>query len=211
MNERSGEIIHILSKFGKSILFITISGLGVHLSVLLIDYFLIKKPLYLNLENNFVGSAFSYPMIPVIAAYLIFSLITLNLWQKMKQAVLTARETELRHEKQRMMLDILQNITGILGQYITAHNSEIQMWITEMKSKNKQPPKVIVNSSKKISEALGALSEIAFLTGKSGISLPGGNNIQDIKDIELLLKKKITMIDDESVVSEILRNLGKVH
>lgn len=109
------------------------------------------------------------------------------------------------------MLDILQNITGILGQYITAHNSEIQMWIAEMKNKNKQPPKVVEDSTKKISEALGALSEIAFLTGKSGTSSPGGYTIQDIKDIEIVLKTKITKTDDESIVSEILHSLGKIH
>ena len=211
MKERSTEIIHILSKFGTSIFIITISGLGVHLAVMLIDYFLIKKPLYINLENNFFGSTFSYPMLPVIIAYFIFSLIIFNLWQKMKQAVLAARESELRHEKQVVMLDMLQNITGILGQYITTHNSEIQMWIADMKMKNKQPPRAVEDASRKISEALGALSEIAFLAGKSGPAKPDGNSIQDIRDIELLIKKKLTQIDDTSVVSEIMSNFDKVH
>ncbi len=211
MKERSSEIIHVLTKFGKSIVVIVFIGIGVHLSVMLIDYFLIKKPLYLNLENNFVGSAFSYPMIPIIIAYFIFTLITFNLWQKMKQALIMARENDLRHEKQRVMLETLQKITGILGQHITAHNSEIQRWIADTKMKNRQPPKAVETSSRKIAEALGALSEMAFMAGQDGTALPDLEKIHDMKDIEVVLRRKISQAEDTVTASEILRTTGKIH
>jgi len=211
MKERRSEIIHIVSRFGKSIILIVICGLGVHLSVMLIDLFIVRKPLYLNLENEFIDSAFSYAMIPVIMAYLVFSLLVYLLWQKMRQAVVAARETELRHEKQKMMLDTLQKIVAILGEHITAHNSEIQMWIADVKMKKKQPPRDIENASRKIAAALGALSEIAFLSGQTGTWLAGNNTIRDMKDIEVLLKNKIRDADEASAAAETVRIAGRSH
>ncbi len=210
MKERSGEIISVISKFGKSIFLVCSGVLTIHLSVLLVDYFIIRKPLVINLENDFVGSAFSYPMIPIIMAYLVFSLAILYLWSRMKHAVLTARESERRHEKQKMLLGVLQDVTAILGQHITAHNSEIQSWLADMKMKKRQPPKAVEDSSRKISEVLGALSEIAFLAGADP-SLPDDRSIRDIQDIELLLKKRIAGMDDDAAASEIIRNAGKIH
>ncbi|HOD14569.1 MAG TPA: hypothetical protein PK307_04005 [Spirochaetota bacterium] len=210
MKERSGEIINIISKFGKS-MFLVFSGvLTIHLSALLVDYFLIRKPLVINLEKDFVGSAFSYPMIPIIVAYFIFSLAILYLWNKMKKAVLAARESERRHEKQKILLGVLKDITGLLGQHITTHNSEIQRWLVDTKMKKKQPPKAVEDSSRKISEVLGALTEIAFLAG-AGPSSPDDRTIHDIRDIEILLKKRISGMEDDTAASEIIRNIGKVH
>jgi hypothetical protein len=210
MRARSGELIHILSKFGKSIFLILLSVLAIHLSVLLIDYFIIKKPLVINMKNDFIGTAFSYPMIPIIMAYVIFSIISSYMWHKMKRAILTARETERRTEKQAILIGMLQNITGILGEHITTHNSEIQRWIADMKMKNRQPPKAVEESSRKISEVLGALSEIAFLSGKE-ISSPDDRAIRNMQDIELLLKKRITEKNLAATASEILQDAGKIH
>jgi len=211
MRERTSEIIHIVTQFGKSIIIIMVIGLGVHLSVMLIDLLVINKPLYFNLESNFIDSAFSSPMVPIIAAYLVFSLLLYLLWQKMRQAVITARETEMRHEKQRMMLDTLQKTVAILGEHITAHNSEIQMWIADIKMKKKQPPRAVEESSRRISAALGALSEIAFLSGQTGAGMSGAGAVKDMKDIESLLKNKIREADVMGAAAEITRSAGKTH
>jgi len=139
-------------------------------------------------------------MIPIIVAYFIFSLAILYLWNKMKKAVLAARESERRHEKQKILLGVLKDITGLLGQHITTHNSEIQRWLVDTKMKKKQPPKAVEDSSRKISEVLGALTEIAFLAG-AGPSSPDDRTIHDIRDIEILLKKRISGMEDDTAAS----------
>lgn len=210
MKERPGEIFKVISKFGTSMFLVLTGVLAIHMAVMLVDFFFIRKPLVINLESDFVGSAFSFPMLPIIAAYCIFSLALLFLWNKMKKAVLAARESERRHERQKMLLGILQEITGVLGQHITAHNSEIQRWLTDMKMKNKQPPKAVEDSSRRISEVLGALSEIAFLAGRDRPS-SGAQEITDIRDIESLLTRRITEKDNEANAAEIIRRAGKIH
>lgn len=107
MKGKQAEIIHILSNSGKSILFIFVGCLVVSLSVMLVDYVLITKPLYINSDNNLIGSTYSYTMIPIIISYFIVSLLTYYPWQKMRKAVLAARETGRRQEKQRLMPEIL--------------------------------------------------------------------------------------------------------
>lgn len=184
--------------------------LAVHLTVMLVDFFFIRKPLIINLDGDFVGSAFSFPMVPIIAAYFIFSLALLYLWNKMKKAILTARESERQHERQKMLLGILQEITGILGQHITAHNSEIQRWLTGIKMKNRQPPKAVEDSSRRISEVLGALSEIAFLAGRDQPS-PDEQEITDIHDIESLLTRRIIEKGAKAIAADAIRRAGKVH
>ena len=209
MKERTSEIIHIVSQFGNTIVIITVVGLGVHLSVMLIDLLVINKPLYFNLESNFIDSAFSSPMVPIIIAYLVFSLLLYLLWQKMRQAVVSARETEMRNEKQKMMLETLQKTVAILGEHITAHNSEIQMWIADMKMKRKQPPRAVEESSRRISSALGALSEIAFLSERTGTAMPGPGAIKDMKDVESLLENKMHEAEIVETAAEIIRKAGK--
>lgn len=79
-----------------------------------------------------------------------------------------------------------------------------------MKMKNKQPPKAVEDSSRRISEVLGALSEIAFLAGRDRPS-SGAQEITDIRDIESLLTRRITEKDNEANAAEIIRRAGKIH
>ena len=65
---------------------------------MVVDYFLMIKPFELNLHENFPGSMFSIPMIPMLVAYGLLSLIIYCLWEKNKKAVLLAREKELKSD-----------------------------------------------------------------------------------------------------------------
>ena len=83
---------------GKAILVFLAGGIIFHMIVMIIDYFLMIEPFYLNLRENFTGSILSEPMVPMMGAYGLLSLGIYLLWEKSKKAVLFAREKELQHK-----------------------------------------------------------------------------------------------------------------
>jgi hypothetical protein len=72
--------------------------------VMIIDYYMMIKPFYLNMRENFIGSIFSEPMIPMVGAYGLLSLGIYLLWTKTKKAVLVAREKEFQKENAESVL-----------------------------------------------------------------------------------------------------------
>jgi len=56
-------------QFAKAMAVFIMGSIIVHLLVMFIDYYLMVKPLYLNLHGNFTGSIFSLPMFPMMGAY----------------------------------------------------------------------------------------------------------------------------------------------
>ena len=53
----------------KAVAAFTFGGLCVHLLVMLIDYFLMVTPMFLDLRVDFAGVVFSNAMIPMVVAY----------------------------------------------------------------------------------------------------------------------------------------------
>ena len=66
--ERSTGISGALQILKVTIVFL-VGGIIVHFAVMLLNYFLMIRPLLLDLRTNFAGSVISLPMFPMIAAY----------------------------------------------------------------------------------------------------------------------------------------------
>jgi hypothetical protein len=156
-------------------------SIGMHLLVMLIDYFLIIKPFYLNLHENFVGT----PMYPMMGAYGLYSLGVYFLWERKKKAILLARKKEVQSEKVEAVLKTMQRITGMLAEHIATHNSEIMRWVEFRKSQGQLVSERVELPNKKIAQALHTLSEISFVLPYSE------NRPENVGDIEKILHDKI--------------------
>ena len=73
MNSNNVSTPKQIGKIGLLILLIVVSSILVHVAVMIVDYYMIKKPLMLNLQKDFIGTAFSFPMVPMILAYGVFN------------------------------------------------------------------------------------------------------------------------------------------
>jgi hypothetical protein len=147
----------------KTILVFIAGGIVFHLIVMFIDYFLMIHPFYMDLRNNFAGSIFSEPMVPMIGAYGLFSLGIYLLWEKTKKAVLFAREKEIQSENAETVLKSMQRLTGILAEHIASQNSEIMNWIEFRKKLGHPVPAKVENPSEQIAKALQSMSEVSFV------------------------------------------------
>jgi hypothetical protein len=148
---------------GKAILVFIAGGIIFHLIVMIIDYFLLIEPFYMDLRNNFAGSIFSEPMVPMIGAYGLLSLGIYLLWEKTKQAVLLVREKEFQRENVETVLKSMQRLTGILAEHIAAQNSEIMSWIEFRRRLGHPVPEKVENPSEQIAKALQSMSEVSFV------------------------------------------------
>lgn len=153
----------LVVNLAKPVIVFTGVGILVHMMVMFLDSYLLMQPLYLDLRGNFIGSIFSIPMIPMMVAYGIFSVIVLLLWVKKKKALLAAREKDMQREKAEAVLKSMQRITAIMVQHLAIHNAEIMHWI-ELRKRHGRPvaPK-LESSNKKIAQALQSLSEVSFV------------------------------------------------
>jgi hypothetical protein len=178
-------VIQIFAKSGKIITVFILGGLAVHVLVMLLDYFVMIKPLYLNLHDNFMGSIFSAPMFPMMLAYGLLSLTIYFLWEKKKKALLLAREKEIQNEKVEAIVKSMQRLTGFLAEHIASQNTEIMNWIEFRKRKGRPVSEKIENPNRKIGKALQSLSEISFVTPYTE-SRP-----RNADEIENMLKDKL--------------------
>ena len=185
MKFQSKRSVNITRRLINVIAVFIVGSFGMHLLVMLIDYYLIIKPFYLNLHENFVGTIFSTPMYPMMGVYGLYSLGIYFLWERKKKAILLAREKELQSEKVEAVLKTMQRITGILAEHIATYNSEIMNWVEFRKSQGRQVSERVENPNKKIAQALHSLSEISFV-------LPyNENRPENIGDIEKILQDKV--------------------
>jgi hypothetical protein len=148
---------------GKATLVFIAGGIVFHLIVMFIDYFLMIHPFYMDLRNNFAGSIFSEPMVPMIGAYGLLSLGIYLLWEKTKKAVLMVREKEFQRENAEAVLKSMQRLTGILAEHIASQNSEIMSWIEFRKRLGHPVPAKVENPSEQIAKALQSMSEVSFV------------------------------------------------
>lgn len=177
-------VIQIFAKLGKRVTAFILGGLVVHVLVMLLDYFVMIKPFYLNLHDNFIGSIFSTPMFPMMLAYGFLSLTIHFLWEKKKKALLLAREKEIQNEKVEAIVKSMQRLTGFLAEHIASQNSEIMNWI-ELRKRNGQPvSEKLENPNRNIGKALQSLSEISFVTPYTE------NRPRNSDEIENMLKDK---------------------
>ena len=154
----------------KAVVAFIFGGLCVHLLVMLIDYFLMVTPMFLDLRVDFAGVVFSTAMIPMIVAYGLLSVSIYFLWEKHKRSVLLAREATIEREKADALLKSMQHVTSLLAEHIAHHNSEVLSWIGQKKLKGQTVSEKIERPSKKIAEALHALTETSFVVPFAGES-----------------------------------------
>jgi len=189
MNSRNRTPALFALGIGKLIITFIAGGILVHLLIMFLDYYLMTWPLYLNLHSNFVGSIFSAPMIPMIATYGLFTVATYFLWEKMKKAVLLAREKEIQSEKVGSVLKSMQYMTGMLAEHIATQNSQILNWIELQKAQGRTVSEKVRQPSEKIAETLQSLSEVSFVFPYTE------NRPKDVGDIESQLKGKLFQIE----------------
>ena len=88
--------VEVFMFLGKAILVFLAGGIVFHMIVMIIDYFLMIDPFYMDLRNNFTGSIFSEPMMPMMGVYGLLTLSIYFLWKKTKKAALMVREKEFQ-------------------------------------------------------------------------------------------------------------------
>lgn len=175
---------------GKAILVFLSGGIVFHLIVMFIDYFLMTKPFYLNLRENFAGSIFSEPMTPMVGAYGLLSLGIYLLWEKTKKAVLVVREKELQKENAEAVLKSMQRLTGIMAEHIASQNSKIMSWIEYRKRLGHPVPPKVENPSQQIAKAIQSMSELAFIAPYTD------NSPNNACEFEKILFDKLSHITD---------------
>ncbi len=148
---------------GKAILVFLAGGIVFHMIVMIIDYFLMIDPFYMDLRNNFAGSIFSEPMTPMMGVYGLLTLGIYFLWEKTKKAVLLVREKEFQRENVETVLKSMQRLTGILAEHIASQNSEIMSWIEFRRRSGHPVPAKVENPSEQIAKALQSMSELSFV------------------------------------------------
>jgi hypothetical protein len=188
---------HFAFNIGKLVTAFIGGGILVHLLIMFLDYYLMTWPLYLNLQSNFGASIFSAPMIPMVAAYGLFSVATYILWEKRKKAILLAREKDIQSEKVGSVLKSMQHMTGMLAEHIAVQNSQILNWIELQKAQGRSVSEKVQQSSEKIAETLQSLSEVSFIFPYTE------NRPQNVGDIESQLKGKLFQIDKYREVRKI--------
>ena len=198
MNPASLKTIQILSRSGKALFLIGSAAIGVHLLVLLLDFYLVGKPHLGIVEKDFLGAAFSFSMVPVIGAYIVFSIVIYYFWANMKKALIAAQEKEMLIQKDKVMLESTQHLVGIFAKHITMHNAEILKWVEIRKQVNKQVPESVEKSSRYIAAALETLTEAAFIAPYSNGKNIDAAKINSINDIDELLNKRLQKDSSEN-------------
>jgi hypothetical protein len=162
-----------------------IGSLIVHFLVMFIDYYLMVKPLYLNLHGNFTGSIFSLPMFPMMGAYGLLSVALYYFWERTKKAIRLAHEKQIQSEKVETVFKSMQRITAILAEHIATHNLEIMSWVESRKRLHHPVSEKVEKPCRKIAMALESLSEISFV-------FPYTEKCPEkVCDIEIILQGKL--------------------
>ena len=188
MKKYPAKTVEILSKAGVVVFIMASSVMGVHFLVMFLESWVIKGPLFLNLEKDFVGTALSAAMIPMICAYAVFAVVAYVLWIKMKKALLEAQAVELRAEKEKVELESTQRLVGVLASHITLYNSEILKWVEYRRSVNKHVPDAVEHASRSMASVVEAMTEAAFL---APYSKTGNTMTKTIEEIDSQLRRRI--------------------
>ena len=163
MDFQNKDRVKVYMFIGKAILVFIAGGIVSHMIVMIIDYFLMIDPFYMDLRNNFTSSLFSEPMVPMMGVYGLLSLGIYLLWEKTQKAVLLVREKEFQKENAEAVLKSMQHLTGILAEHIASQNSKIMSWIEFRRRLGHPVPAKVANPSEQIAKALQSLSEVSFV------------------------------------------------
>ena len=138
-------------------------GLLFHLGLIGLDSMLLEKPVYLEREENFWQSAFSFHFLPMLILELFLSTITIFLWIKMKNAIHRAHEMDLKRKNYEASVKAFQKIMALMGEHIAFNNNQILKKIEYRKKQGQQTSETIENAGRNISRILKVLSEVSFI------------------------------------------------
>lgn len=187
INKKAVDLVLDLLKAGAAFI---LGSIVIHLFVMFIDYYLLFKPLGLELHTKFEESIFSAPMIPMMLAYGTLSLVIFILWRRKKKAILFAYEKEIQSEKIETVFKSMQRLTGILAEYIAFYNTEIMSWVESRKRNGGKVSDKVEKSSQKIAQSLQSLSKISFIYPYSE------KRPENVADIEKILQAKLNKITE---------------
>lgn len=182
--KKIGSSAYNIVLLGRTFLLIITGSIGVHIMVMFVDYYTVKKPMYINFQDDFLGSSFAMPMLPSIAAYTVFCVATWVIWKKMKKALIRATAIEVSLAQEQSAVKTMQHITGLVAEHITQSNAEILNWIHSKKQKGEKAPRTVETAANNIARVLKNLSDVAFI-----MPYASGPLNERLKDIETLLEK----------------------
>ena len=184
---------------GKAILVFLSGGIVFHMIVMIIDYYLMIQPFYLNMRENFTGSIFSEPMMPMLGTYGLLSLGIYLLWEKTKKAALVVREKELQKENAEAVLKSMQRLTGIMAEHIASQNLEIMNWVEYRKRLGHPVPTEVALPSIQIGKAIQSMSELTFIVPYTG-NCP--NNVCEFEKILFDKLSHISNVKSENTIKK---------
>lgn len=155
---------YVLGNAGRIMAFVISTSLVIHIGVLAISYLIIEFPIHLDLHKDFMGGAFTAPMLPILVAYGLLIAVACLLWFKMKKNYIHINDMEIERERQQSALQAMQATAQFFAENITENNNEIQQWIFEKKEKGQQVPRAVESASNRISFALQSLVEASYVT-----------------------------------------------
>jgi hypothetical protein len=152
-----------VAQVGKGAGLFLFGSLAIHTLTMFVDHFMIKVPINLDLHGHFLTSAFSVPMLPIMAAYGMLILLVYFFWDKKQKAVHLLQQKKLQKEKVDFVLKSMQRITGILAEHIAARNAEVINWLDRRRRRGQIPSEKVERPAREIASALHPLSELTFV------------------------------------------------
>jgi len=185
MGSRNKKTMDLVFEFFKAFAVFMLGSIVIHLLVMFIDYYLLFAPFGLKPQTDLKANIFSAPMVPMMVAYGILSLIILLLWRRKEKAILLAYEKEIQSEKIETVFKSMQRLTGILAEHIASYNMEIMNWVEYRKRNGGKVSDKVEKSSEKIAQSLQSLSKISFIYPYTE------KRPDNLADIEKILQAKL--------------------
>ncbi len=154
----------IFTRFFKDVLII---GTGSLLLFGIVQFFslsILKNKGYIDFDSSFFIQLLSLQMIPSLIAYILLVSFIFYLYRRTKKILSVLRENEIMIEREQAVIQTLQKVTGIMGEFISTQNSNIKDWIEKKYAKGEQVPLKVEESSMNIGRAMDTLSKMSFLT-----------------------------------------------
>ena len=110
---------------------------------------------------------------PVLLAIPLFTfgvlvLAIYYLYNKTRKTMLVLKEKELAYERRLAQEQAAQSVTVMMIDSLSRYNAEIQDWIATRKAAGQQPPLRVEEASRKIGQALNAMTELSFVAPYTG-------------------------------------------
>lgn len=156
--------LHTFRRYGLLVVGGSVAGLGLHFGLVVVDAFLVEKPVLLDFENRFWRSTFSFPFLPILLMEMALTTLTLGLWMRMRAALRRAHESDMQRQQHAATARALQRVMALLAEHLGRENTRILEELAARRQRGRQGDENVEAASRRISEILQALSETGFVT-----------------------------------------------